>query len=220
MIQHKLIGGTKTNKKSVHKDKNIIIHISGPQGAGKTTTGKKLAFVFKDRITVKDLDELYDDYIKENNRRSDSGSYVEISNKSYENYINTFIEDHKNKPLVFVGLDENACLGPSVETTNSYIKATYKYYIDISTTDNLRQWFYRQAEKLNDRKDFYFDQWLRNRSQMQEKLLRYVNLEEKEQMKKECDKLYKERGYIFMEPNEIYDECEQILEQATGFDVP
>lgn len=43
---------------------NKIIHISGPIGAGKTTLGEKLTKRFGKKITVKDIDDLLEDFLK------------------------------------------------------------------------------------------------------------------------------------------------------------
>ena len=43
---------------------NIIIHISDPSGSDKTFMGDKLKEQFKDKIVVKDLDKLRDEFKK------------------------------------------------------------------------------------------------------------------------------------------------------------
>ena len=43
---------------------NIIIHICGPSGSGKTTLGTKLKDKFKNKIVVKDIDDLRVEFIK------------------------------------------------------------------------------------------------------------------------------------------------------------
>jgi len=40
---------------------HLIIHISGASGSGKTTLGNKLKEQFKNKIVVKDLDNLRDE---------------------------------------------------------------------------------------------------------------------------------------------------------------
>ena len=42
--------------------RNLIIHISGPQGAGKTTLGNKIKDKYDDRVYLKNLDDLYDEF--------------------------------------------------------------------------------------------------------------------------------------------------------------
>lgn len=43
---------------------NIIIHISVPSGSGKTFMGDNLKEQFKDKIVIKDLDKLRDEFKK------------------------------------------------------------------------------------------------------------------------------------------------------------
>lgn len=45
-------------------EKNIVIHISGPSGSGKTTLGNKLIKKYGKRVTVKDIDDLRQEFIK------------------------------------------------------------------------------------------------------------------------------------------------------------
>lgn len=41
---------------------NLIIHVCGSSGSGKTILGNKLKEKFKNKIIVKDLDELLDEH--------------------------------------------------------------------------------------------------------------------------------------------------------------
>ncbi len=56
--------------------------------------------MYGDKINVKDLDDLYSDF-----------SHQNIIN-DYQIFINNFIDNHKKKPLILVGLDADMCLGP------------------------------------------------------------------------------------------------------------
>ena len=63
---------------------NLIIHISGPHGAGKTTLGNKIKEKYNDMIYLKDLDDLYDEF---NNQ---------YKLNDYQEFINNFIRTQTN----------------------------------------------------------------------------------------------------------------------------
>jgi uridine kinase len=44
-------------------DNKIIIHISGASGSGKTTLGNKLKDKLGNKVIIKDLDDLRDEFI-------------------------------------------------------------------------------------------------------------------------------------------------------------
>ena len=58
----------KNNNKNILyiMSKNIIIHNSGSIGSGKTILGNKLKDKYGDKIMVKDLDDLYYEFINQN----------------------------------------------------------------------------------------------------------------------------------------------------------
>ena len=60
---------------------NLIIHISGQQGAGKTTLGNKIKEKYNDMIYMKDLDNLYDELKNQKKIQDDC-----------EEFINNFIK--------------------------------------------------------------------------------------------------------------------------------
>ena len=75
----------------------MIIHISGAPGSGKTTIGLKLKEHYKTKVIVKDLDDLFAEFMKLNTTK--------FSSKKYQNFINDFINKHNNKSIIFVGLN-------------------------------------------------------------------------------------------------------------------
>ncbi len=93
------------------------------------------------------------------------------------------------------------------------IKATHKYYIEIDLETNLKQWFFRQVNKLNSRKETFYDNWIRDNKKTQEKLFRFVDLGEMKKNKTECDNLYKKKGYQFMDYDKILQKCKTILDK-------
>lgn len=118
----------------------MIIHVSGPSGSGKTTLGTKLKKCFGNKIVVKDLDELVDEFIKDfyGNKK-----WTYFDENKYQKYINFYINQQK-KPIIFVGLNDNN--NPKLERfVQSKIKKYYdlhsqfNYFIDIDDTITLKQ---------------------------------------------------------------------------------
>ena len=79
----------------------IIIHIIGPSGSGKTTLGNKLIEQFKNKIVVKDIDDLRRDFIK---KYYGDKKFDIIDKVEYQKYIDKFVKTHSTKPLIFVEL--------------------------------------------------------------------------------------------------------------------
>jgi len=84
----------------------MIIHISGAPGSGKTTIGLKLKKHYKNKVIIKDLDDLFAEFMKLNTEKFNS--------KKYQNFIDDFINKH-NKTIIFVGLN-------SKHITNKFYK--------------------------------------------------------------------------------------------------
>ena len=78
--------------------KKIVIHISGPSGAGKTTLGNKLQEKFGNKIVVKDLDNLRDEHI---NKTYDTSKGWSVDEVKYQKFIDDYISK-QNKPIIFV----------------------------------------------------------------------------------------------------------------------
>ena len=178
----------------------IIIHISGAQGSGKSTMGNILSQEFKENIIVKDLDDLHVDFYKQ----------TEIQN--YQQFIYNFTEKY-NKPIIFTGLSSEMCLGNMDENNNTFYKipTKYKYYIDMDDNDILKQRFFRQTTKLMERKEWFFDSWLKNPNEIQKKLLRVINLSEWKENNKKCKDIHKKYNYIFMDQQNILEKIKKIL---------
>jgi len=74
---------------------NTIIHISGPSGSGKTFLGNKLKDTFGSKIVVKDLDELFREFMKKNKYKWG----VKFNPDIYQKYIDNYIDKNKKKIL-------------------------------------------------------------------------------------------------------------------------
>lgn len=79
---------------------NLIIHISGPSGAGKTTIGKILKEKFDNKIIVKDIDEMLGEFT--NDEYSENFDWKYFDSSKYQLFINKFINKQK-KPIIFIG---------------------------------------------------------------------------------------------------------------------
>ena len=174
----------------------LIIHISGPQGAGKTTLGNKIKEIYNDKIYLKDLDDLYSEFINQK----------KINN--YQEFINNFIRKNSDKPLIITGLSAEKCKNEMNDNDNDNtfykIDTNYKYLIKIDENDILKQRFFRQVVKLNDRKEIFFDAWLKNNNEIQEKLFRYVDLVKWRSNNIICNNIHKKHKYKLMTRNNIY----------------
>lgn len=178
----------------------MIIHISGPQGSGKTTLGQKLKKRYKNKIYVKELDELFSEFMNQH----------KINN--YQKYIYHYIEKHNNRPLLFTGLNADRCLGPIKERKKLYnLRVTHKFFIDLPDNKVLEQRFMRQVQKLNDRKELFFELFLKNPKEIGDKINRYVNIYLWKNEMKICRNIYKKRKYKFGTPQKIVQHIAKLL---------
>lgn len=184
-------------------DRQIIIHIAGPQGSGKTTMGQKLMDKFGYSIYVKDLDDLWAEY-----------SQSQLNAVDYQTYINEYIISHNNKPLIFVGLDADLCLGPIgglIGDAYYEFQTKHLYYINNPIERTLQQRFYRQVEKLYDRKEEMFENYLKNPNETQKKLFRFVSIDEWKKNTQECNQLYSNRQYQLLDFDQIYNIVSKLI---------
>lgn len=173
-----------------------IFHISGNQGSGKTTLGNKLKNKIKNKAIIKDFDELYSEFRNTKKR-------------SYQKYINDFIKSHRNKDIIFTGLDADICLGSGKGNNYYDMKADYKYYINIDENIILKQKFLRQVDKLYERKEWFINTFLENKKNekfIREKILRFVDISSWRKQMNKCNNLYRKRGYKFMSRENIYND--------------
>ena len=189
------------NLKKQNGGSNIIIHIAGTQGSGKTTLGERLVSKYGDKIFVYDLDNLRNEYISDKNKYD-----------NYQDFLYKFINNHYSKPLILVGLDAEMCLGEMKDSDKYYdLKANIKLYIK-SSNQTLKQRFFRQLDKLDKRKEWFFENWLKNPESIQEKIFRFVDLNKWKENNEKCDRLYGSRGYVSMTSNEIFEYIDKILD--------
>lgn len=166
-----------------------IIHIAGAQGSGKTTIGRQIIAHFGQTVHVVDLDDLR----------------VMNDQTIFQKYVDQFISEHNDKPLIITGLSAEMCLGVMDDTDQTFvtINTPYRYYIDMDNDMIIKQRFFRQIDKLSTRREQLFSEWLSNADQTQEKLIRFINLSQWKTNNYSCIEIHKQHNYIFLKPQEI-----------------
>ena len=190
---------------------DLIIHISGPSGAGKTTLGNKLKTKYNDKIIVKDIDDLRSEFMKEHYGNKE---WDVIDKDAYQQYIDNFI-NKQDKPLIFVGLNHMPWWHPDLYYD---MHSTHKFYIDISNENVIKQKCIRYLNKLSTKLES--DKAIMNDLiNNNEEFIRKIN----DRIKQECDakepiklnekwnKDYKNQDYIILPSEKIYDKVCKIL---------
>jgi len=195
----------------------MIIHISGPSGSGKTTLGNKIKEKLKNKIVVKDLDDLLFEFVMMKEKSKQNTSIIlKKWKKEYQKYIDNYIEN-QNKSIIFVGLNtdlgsfgfRNDKLKPPKAFYN--IHADYKFYIDIPVNEILQQKLYRQVMKICNNKEKWFEKWLNYPDKTQQTLNYDINISLWNKETKKWNKLYKKKDYKFMNRENIFIEVIKIL---------
>ena len=187
----------------------MIIHISGAPGSGKTTIGLKLKKHYKIKVIVKDLDDLFAEFMKLNTTK--------FSSKKYQNFINDFINKHNNKSIIFVGLN-------SENITNIFYKINpaYKFYIDLPIDINLKRHFIREIDEWinwmqNRDKNILFDQLLNDENEvingLTKSLTRQLKISEQKKFITSFHSYYTSEDYQFLSSTQIYNKIKSILKK-------
>lgn len=195
----------------------LIVHISGPSGSGKSTLGNKLKEHFKDKIIVKDLDELLDDYFAVHFGTDSTHNLGDINEESYQEYINNYISE-QTKPIVFVGLNDNFVdFYPTRKDIYYDVYAKYKYYIDIGDDIIIKQKCMRFLENVKNDANM-MDKIINDNEKFIDEMIIAVNTEcNREFIMKWNNKwkyYYRSHWYRFMDRDEIYEDVTNILQRA------
>jgi len=187
----------------------LIIHISGASGSGKTTLGNKLKEQFKNRIVVKDLDDLRDEFIKEfySNKK-----WTNIDENEYQLYIDSYINKQK-KPIIFVGLNDNTIYG---KNKNLYynVHSQHNYYIEIDDMIIVKQKCIRLLNDIQTDK-MAMEDLVKNNEHFVKKIIDAIKMEcsAKQTIKQnnKWKKDYEKQDYRFMSRENIYKGVVKIL---------
>jgi len=193
------------HKSTMTGGKNMIIHISGSPGSGKTTIGHKLKKHYKNKIVVKDLDDLFTEFIKEH----------QFDPKKYQKYIYDFINQNDDKIIIFVGLNSE-----HLTDTLYDVRADHKFFIDLSIKTNLERHFSREINGWLDwmthrDKNILFDQLVNDQNgvtkDLANSLTKVLDISQQRDFILPFADTYKNEGYIFLDSDAIYDEIAKII---------
>ena len=189
--------------------KTLIIHISGASGSGKTTLGNKLKEQFKNKIVVKDLDNLRDQFIKSYYGKK---GWTYIDQNEYQSYIDSYINKQK-KPIIFVGLNDNTVYG---KNKNLYynVHSQYNYYIDIDDMIIVKQKCIRLLNDIQTDK-MAMEDLVKNNEIFVKQFTKAIKIEcsAKQTIKQnnKWKKDYEKQDYKFMSRENIYKSVVKVL---------
>lgn len=199
--------------------RSLVIHISGPSGAGKTTLGNKLQEVFGSAIVVKDTDELIlNDFV---NSHYDGKRPKKVDKERLQAFIDSFVAQ-QTKPLILVGLTNYPWWDEKVYY-NTRAQPDHKFYIKISDGELMKQKCRRfinmladamkvegrvMRELVNDNPKF-LKEW-------KGELARECNMKTQTKLTTKWAKAYKRMGYKFLDRDQIFNEVVEVIKNATG----
>lgn len=195
------------------RNENLIIHISGPSGAGKTTIGNILKEKFKNKIIVKDIDELRSEFI--DNEYGKNFNWKNFDSTKYQLFIDEFIYKQK-KPIIFVGLNHMPWHNKKLYYN---VHSQHNFYIKIDDMIVVKQKCLRfindELQDIITNKKVIEDITKNNK-----KFVKLIN----ESINRECgitftkklnqmwNKDYKKQGYKFMSRENIIKHTSNIIE--------
>ena len=186
----------------------VIIHISGASGSGKTTLGIKLTEQFKNKIVLKDIDNLKRDFIQ---KYYGDNKFDIIDKLEYQKYIDNFVKKHSFKPLIFVGLNNI----PKWHNNHYYdMHSTYNYFIDLDDETIIKQ---KCKRLLNIFANDYNMKMLVNNNKQYIKNLSIgidyeCNLKKTIKLNNKWKKDYMKQDYKFMSIENIFKNVSKILQ--------
>lgn len=193
---------------------NIIVHISGFPGSGKTTLGEKLQKLYKN-IIVYDTDNFIQHHTKEgkkllkiekdilNNKKTDR-DYKDLWKKTIKNKIDEFISEYNNKIIVFVGSLDNFAPPNTIYNIN----ANYKFVLDVPLNELMKRYYLRisQMEQKSTKKqsENYWDN-------LSKGIYHITGSDNMIKEHKKYNEWHKKHNYIFLDDKDIINKINDII---------
>ena len=202
-------------------NKNIIIHISGFPGSGKTTLGEKLQKKFKN-IIVYDTDGFIQHHTKEGKQllkiekdiltnkktnkdyRDLNKNYRDLWKKTIKNKIDEFISKYNNKIIVFVGSLDNFAPPNTIYNIN----ANYKFVLDVPLDELMKRYYLRiskMEQKLTKKESENY--W----NNLSKGIYHITGSDDMIKALKKYNEWHKKYDYIFLNDNDIIDKINNII---------
>lgn len=200
----------------------MLIHISGVPRSGKTYLGSKLQTYFGDEIIVKDLDDLlWDDYLKmkEGTDISPEDFFKNLCD-DFQIYLDNFIKQFSHKPIVLIGINvfyQNETMlfknkRELIPRIFFNLHADHSFYIDIPVEQIIRQRFNREFTEMFKKRDKLYENLLMDEKGTIESFVSELfSLKYWRDAIPIWDKIYKDKNYTFLPPDNIYEECINIV---------
>jgi len=215
----------------------MIIHIAGPSGAGKTTLGNKLKKKYGKKITVKDLDDIRDDFKAYHIKKGTSFELFRKNfKKNYQLFLDNYINEHNKKILIITGIntyinDERFAYKGHDAFKIKYklnTRADHKFCIDLPADEILKQRWYREYDMfvkytcvdLKESKDRLYEMSVKNEGKpfSENRIIPdfewlFDRILHKRQIEN-WNVFYKKEGYAFLDRESIYKKVVRIIDKS------
>ena len=190
--------------------KKLVIHICGSSGSGKTTLGNKLRDKYGDKIKVKDLDNLRNNYLI----KFCNNNWNLFNKKEYQKYLDNYIKKQK-KILILTGLNHIFWIDKKLYYN---IHSNYNYFIKLDDNIIIKQKCLRfinddliDMMKIKNIKDDIINDNNKFIKLIKENIDRECGFKFTKKLNKMWNNDYKKQQYIFLSRNEIYNEIIKII---------
>ena len=188
---------------------SIIIHICGDPGCGKTYLSKKIKQKYKNKIIIKELEDLRDEFIEVFYKDKE---WFYIDEIEYQKYINSFINKQK-KPIIFIGFNDNLIYGKNKKLYYK-LHSKHNFYIDSDIKLITKQKCLRLLNEIQTDKNAMND--LVNNNELFVKQFTKVvktecNIKETIKLNDKWKKIYTLKNYTFMTKQHIYNTIKNLL---------